>query len=187
MGRGSRPPRERRCPRRPTCPDRLPGNAAQREDEEIRGQLRFELGGEEVAEPHLAALGTDDEMVLEPDAGAVEPRRVEIPLVLVEGLSEGGRTDRNGDVVPRCVEQISAGEARCVPAPVGDEDAPAPGSRPRRTSQACTLSTPSSGTSGSGRAPVATTTASGPSAATVAESATFSRRTSTWAAASSRS
>ena len=68
-------------------------------------------------------------MVLEPDARAVEASRVQVPLVLVERLGDGGRADSDSDVVPGRVEELGAGEAGRVPAPVGDDHAPAAGPR----------------------------------------------------------
>src|SRR4029453_12253789 len=64
-------------------------------------------------------------MVGEPDSGPVEARRVEVPLVLMERLAERGRPHGHGHVVAGSLEEVGAGQARRVPSPVGDDDAPA--------------------------------------------------------------
>ena len=84
-------------------------------------------------------------MVLEPDAGAVEPRRVEVSLVLVQRLPERGRPNRHGDVVPGRVEQLGAGQADASPPQSATTTRRPRGRGPRSTSHAWTVSTPSSG------------------------------------------
>ena len=59
-------------------------------------------------------------MMGEPDAGAVEARRVEVPLVLMKRLAERGRAHGHGHVVAGSLEEVSAGQARRVSSPVGD-------------------------------------------------------------------
>ena len=64
-------------------------------------------------------------MVRDADAGAVEARRVQVPLVLMERLAQRGRPDGHGDVVAGRLEEVGAGQARGVSAPVRHEDPPA--------------------------------------------------------------
>ena len=90
------------------------GDAAQREHEEIGRQRALDLGGEEIPEENAPVRGAGQlEVMLDTDAGAVEARRVEVPLILVQGLSEGIHFAKNAGLdVEKVIGVISKGAAQ---------------------------------------------------------------------------
>jgi hypothetical protein len=75
-------------------------HASQREHERVGLHDRLELGGEDVGEVGAPAAPRGQlEVVPDLDSGPVEARGIEIALVGVQGLAEGGRSDGERDLV----------------------------------------------------------------------------------------
>ena len=92
--------------------ERTLGDAPQRENEQVRAELGLDLRREQVADEDAVPLGASElQVVLQPDAGAVEARCIQVPLVLMERLGDRSRADGDGDVVPSRVEELGAREA----------------------------------------------------------------------------
>ena len=108
------------------------GDAAAGEDEQVAGEHGLELRREEVAEPHaVRSRSRQLQMVLDPDARAVEPLRIEVALVLVERVAEGSRADGQRHVRARRREELGRREAGGVAAPVRHDDPSGCRDRPR--------------------------------------------------------
>ena len=89
-------------------------------------------------------------VVQDRDAEPLEPREVEDALVLVHGLADERRGDREPDAGTRLRQHLGRVEAGPAAAPVGHEHRPETLSGARIASQASTTATPGGGVS-SGR------------------------------------
>ena len=99
------------------------GHAPECEHERVGLHDRLELGGEDVREAGAAAVPRSElEVVPDLDSGPVETRGIEVALVGVQGLAEGGRSDGERDLVAARRQDLGRVEPRGVSAPVGDHD-----------------------------------------------------------------